>query len=139
VDLAEASPAFSTGVTHFGDLGARNNTANVFTCAMSGIYTFVEITLIIKALARSTMASKVIWSIHCDIASTHVRELTNPILILTLLSLSLTDLGRETSLDSRYTSSRATRIASNEVQSILSFVELCIRRSACLACHVLHF
>jgi hypothetical protein len=46
---------------------------------------------------------------------------------------SLSDLGRETGLDSSYASPGTARVAGNEVETVLSLVELRIRRTACLA------
>lgn len=57
---------------------------------------------------------------------------------LSLLPLSLSDLGRETSLDGGNGTSGSTRVTCNEVQSVLSFVELCIGRFAGLAGDVFH-
>ena len=57
---------------------------------------------------------------------------------LTLLSPSLTNLGRETGLDSSNTSSGTAGVASDEVQSVLSLVELSIWRSASFAGDIFH-
>jgi hypothetical protein len=56
---------------------------------------------------------------------------------LTLHLSSLADLGRETSLDSGNTSSRTTVVAGNEVQTVLTLVELGVRRFAGLASDIL--
>lgn len=57
---------------------------------------------------------------------------------LTLLSPSLANLGRETGLDCSNTSSRTAGVACNEVQSVFSFVEFGVWRSAGLAGDVFH-
>lgn len=61
-----------------------------------------------------------------------------PIHPLTLLSPPLADLGRETSLDGSNTATRATGVAGNEVQSVLSLVEFGVWRSARLASNIFH-
>jgi hypothetical protein len=55
---------------------------------------------------------------------------------LSLLSSALADLGRETSLDGRDGTSGTARVAGDEVQTVLTLVELCIRRAAGLASNV---
>ena len=62
-----------------------------------------------------------------------------PIHHLTLLSPTLSDLGRETGLDSSDTSSGSTRIARDEVKSVLSFIEFGVWRSAGLASYIFHW
>jgi hypothetical protein len=57
---------------------------------------------------------------------------------LTLLSATLSNLGRETSLNSSNTSSGTARVASNEIQSVLSLVEFSIWRSAGFAGDIFH-
>jgi hypothetical protein len=56
---------------------------------------------------------------------------------LSLLSSALADLGRETSLDGRDGTSGTARVAGDEVETVLTLVELCIRRAAGLASNVL--
>jgi hypothetical protein len=51
--------------------------------------------------------------------------------------LSLADLGRETSLDSRDGSSRTTVVASDEVQSVFSLIQLGVGRLAGFASDIL--
>ena len=55
---------------------------------------------------------------------------------LTLLSLSLADLRRETGLDSRDTASATARIACDKVQTIFSFVQVGIWTTTRLTCNV---
>lgn len=52
---------------------------------------------------------------------------------LSLLSSSLADLGRETSLDSSDGTSGTARVASDKVKSVLSLVEFGVRRTASFA------
>lgn len=52
---------------------------------------------------------------------------------LALLSSSLADLGRETSLDGSDGTAGAARVAGDEVESVFSLVELGIRGAASLA------
>ena len=66
----------------------------------------------------------------------HPKRCRTP-LHLTLLPLPLSDLGRETSLDTSHRTTGSARIASNEVKTILSLVELCVGRAARLARYVL--
>jgi len=56
---------------------------------------------------------------------------------LSLLSSALADLGRETGLDGRDGTSGTARVAGDEVETVLTLVELCIRRAAGLASNVL--
>jgi hypothetical protein len=56
---------------------------------------------------------------------------------LSLLSSALADLGRETGLDGRDGTSGTARVAGDEVQTVLTLVELCIRRAAGLASNIL--
>jgi hypothetical protein len=56
---------------------------------------------------------------------------------LSLLSSALADLGRETGLDGRNGTSGTARVAGDEVKTVLTLVELCIRRTAGLASNVL--
>ena len=56
---------------------------------------------------------------------------------LSLLSSALADLGRETSLDGSDGTSGTARVAGDEVETVLTLVELCIRRAASLASNVL--
>lgn len=56
---------------------------------------------------------------------------------LTLHLSSLSNLGRETSLDRRHGSSRSARVAGDERETVLSLAQLGIGRSAGLARHVL--
>jgi len=58
---------------------------------------------------------------------------------LTLLSLSLADLGRETGLDRSNGSSGSAGVAGNKVETVLSLVKLGIWRSACLAGNIFHY
>lgn len=58
--------------------------------------------------------------------------------LLTLLSTSLANLCRETGLDGGNTTTGTTRVAGNEVQSVLSLVEFSIWGSAGLAGNVFH-
>ena len=51
--------------------------------------------------------------------------------------LTLADLCRETGLDGRDGSSASTRVAGDEVESVLALVELCVWRTTCLACDIL--
>lgn len=57
---------------------------------------------------------------------------------LTLLSLPLSDLGRETSLDCGDTSSGAAGVTCDEVKSVLALVEFSIWRSAGFAGNIFH-
>ena len=57
---------------------------------------------------------------------------------LTLLSLPLSNLCRETSLDGRDGPPRAAAVASNEVKTVLSLVELGIWGAASFAGYVFH-
>jgi len=57
---------------------------------------------------------------------------------LTLLSASLSDLCGETGLDRSDTSSRAAGVAGNEIQSVLSLIELRIWGSAGFAGDIFH-
>ena len=56
---------------------------------------------------------------------------------LSLLSSALADLGRETGLDGRDGTSGTARVAGDEVETVLTLVELCIWRAAGLASNVL--
>jgi hypothetical protein len=49
---------------------------------------------------------------------------------------SLSDLGRETSLDSLDGTTRAARVAGNEVKTVLAFGQFRVRGPACLARHI---
>ena len=57
---------------------------------------------------------------------------------LTLHPLPLSDLSRETRLDSLYRSPRTTRIACNKVQSVLTLAQFSIGRPASLASNIFH-
>jgi len=57
--------------------------------------------------------------------------------LLTLLSLSLADLGRETGLDGSDGSSRTARVACDKVETVLTLAELRVWRTAGLAGNVL--
>jgi len=52
---------------------------------------------------------------------------------LSLLPLPLSNLRRETALDSRNGSSTAAAVASDETETILALAELCVRALASLA------
>lgn len=56
---------------------------------------------------------------------------------LTLLPLSLTNLGSETSLDTSDRTTRSARVAGNKVQPILSLVEVRVGRTTSFAGNVL--
>ena len=71
------------------------------------------------------------WS-RCDATA------NNQSFFLTLLSPPLANLGRKTSFDGRNTSSRAARVASDEVQSVLPLIEFGVWRSASLAGNIFH-
>ena len=58
---------------------------------------------------------------------------------LSLLSLSLADLGRETGLDGGDGSSGAARVARHEVETVLTLVQLGVRATAGLARDVFHY
>lgn len=55
---------------------------------------------------------------------------------LTLLSLTLTNLRRETGLDRGDTPSTTARVAGHEVKTVLSLIQFSVWRSAGLACYV---
>lgn len=58
---------------------------------------------------------------------------------LTLLTLALADLGRETRLDSRDRAAGPARVAGDEVETVLALVELGVGRAAGLAGDVFHW
>lgn len=68
------------------------------------------------------------------------EKLPNPgVASLALHLSSLADLGRETSLDGGDTASGAAVVAGDEIQTVLSLVEVCVGGLARLACYVLDY
>lgn len=72
------------------------------------------------------------WPMTCNSTQTHAKPPLKQQAVnrSALLSPSLPNLRRETSLDSSDAASTTTRIASDEVKTILSFAELRVRGSA---------